>query len=428
MAARTTPPEPTDSGAKGAQKAHRRPRTRRRGRGSIQSYQTAAGKRWRYQIWVPIDPEQPDLGDKKFSRGGFATAADADATLQDALKQRDQQEKFGGKVPTLGAYADAWVEGLKLADSTIAGYKKIIRNHLRPQLGHYPLDKLTPTRIARHYRDLEQHGRKDEQDKGGPLSANTVHKAHVVLGAILDAAIEDGHIATNPAKRKAAKAPTAGRMRAEKPELVTWTADQLAAFLAWDRDEKQDELFALWWVIANTGMRRSEALALKWSDVNIKTSQVSIRRAINTEDWTKTKTTKTGNARVIDVDTATLKVLASYKVARAELSFELARADAHIFGDDQGQPRSPDAMTSRWDRRLKWAGKVKRFEHLPRVTLKGLRHTHATILMELGVPPKVVQERLGHSTITTTMNIYSHVTPTMQKNAVDQFASRLAGA
>ena len=428
MAARTTPPEPTDSGAKGAQKAHRRPRTRRRGRGSIQSYQTAAGKRWRYQIWVPIDPEQPDLGDKKFSRGGFATAADADATLQDALKQRDQQEKFGGKVPTLGAYADAWVEGLKLADSTIAGYKKIIRNHLRPQLGHYPLDKLTLTRIARHYRDLEQHGRKDEQDKGGPLSANTVHKAHVVLGAILDAAIEDGHIATNPAKRKAAKAPTAGRMRAEKPELVTWTADQLAAFLAWDRDEKQDELFALWWVIANTGMRRSEALALKWSDVNIKTSQVSIRRAINTEDWTKTKTTKTGNARVIDVDTATLKVLASYKVARAELSFELARADAHIFGDDQGQPRSPDAMTSRWDRRLKWAGKVKRFEHLPRVTLKGLRHTHATILMELGVPPKVVQERLGHSTITTTMNIYSHVTPTMQKNAVDQFASRLAGA
>ncbi|SJN37521.1 Phage integrase [Microbacterium esteraromaticum] len=426
MASRTTPPERADGDGDVSQKAHR-PRTRRRGRGSIQSYPTAEGKRWRYQIWVPVDPEQPDLGEKKFSRGGFATAADADAALQDALKQRDQQEKFGGKVPTLGVYADAWVEGLKLADSSIAGYKKIIRNHLRPQLGHYPLDKLTPTRIARHYRDLEQHGRKDEQDKGGPLSANTVHKAHVVLGAILDAAIEDGHIATNPAKRKAAKAPTTNQMRAEKPELVTWTADQLAALLAWDRDEKQDELFALWWVIANTGMRRSEALALKWNDLNTITSQISIRRAINTEDWTKTKTTKTGNARVIDIDAATVKVLASYKVARAELSFGLAKTDAYIFGDDDGQPRSPDAMTSRWDRRLKWAAKVKKFEHLPRVTLKGLRHTHATILMELGIPPKVVQERLGHSTITTTMNIYSHVTPTLQKNAVEQFASRLAG-
>lgn len=248
-----------------------------------------------------------------------------------------------------------------------------------------------------------------------------------MLAAILDAAIEDGHIATNPAKRKAAKAPTTSQMRAEKPELVTWTADQLAAFLAWDRDDIRDELFALWWVIANTGMRRSEALALKWNDLNTTTSQISIRRAINTEDWTKTKTTKTGNARVIDIDTATVKVLASYKVARAELSFGLARAEAYIFGDDDGQPRSPDAMTSRWDRRLKWASNVKKFEHLPRVTLKGLRHTHATILMELGVPPKVVQERLGHSTITTTMNIYSHVTPTMQKNAVEQFAGRLAG-
>ncbi|WP_460802712.1 tyrosine-type recombinase/integrase [Microbacterium sp. GXF6406] len=419
MASHTTPPA--------GEAQARRSRTRRRGRGSIQSYQTAAGKKWRFQIWVPIDPEQPDLGEKKFSRGGFATAADADAALQDALKQRDEHEKFGGKVPTLSSYADAWVEGLHLADSTIAGYKKIIRNHLRPQLGHYPLDKLTPTRIARHYRDLEQHGRKDEQDKGGPLSANTVHKAHVVLGAILDAAIEDGHLTTNPAKRKAAKAPTTSQMRAEKTELVTWTADQLAAFLAWDRDEKQDELFALWWLIANTGMRRSEALALKWNDLNAKTSQISIRRAINTEDWTKTKTTKTGNARVIDLDAATAKVLASYKVARAELSFELARADAYIFGDDDGRLRSPDAMTSRWDRRLKWAARRKKFEHLPRVTIKGLRHTHATILMELGVPPKVVQERLGHSTITTTMNIYSHVTPTMQKNAVEQFAGRLAG-
>ena len=92
---------------------------------------------------------------------------------------------------------------------------------------------------------------------------------------------------------------------------------------------------------------------------------------------------------------------------------ETARAEAEAF--------VRQAMEDAWT-------DGEEFEHLPRVTLKGLRHTHATILMELGVPPKVVQERLGHSTITTTMNIYSHVTPTMQKNAVEQFAGRLAGA
>jgi len=87
-------------------------------------------------------------------------------------------------------------------------------------------------------------------------------------------------------------------------------------------------------------------------------------------------------------------VLASYNVARAEVSFELARADAYVFGDDDGK----------------------------------LRHTHATHLLELGEHPKVVQARLGHSTITITMKIYSHVTPTMQQAAADHFAAHLGGA
>ena len=203
---------------------------------------------------------------------------------------------------------------------------------------------------------------------------------------MLDAAIDDGLLTVNPTKKKrTVNAPKSSQVRAQKPEIVTWTGEQLQTFLAWNRDDLKDELFPLWRLIANTGMRRSEALTLKWNDLNAKTSQVSIRRAINTEDWTKTKTTKTGNARVIDVDADTLKVLASYKVTRAEVSFELARADAYIFGDDDGKLRSPDAMTSRWDRRLKWAAGLKKFGHLPRVT------------------------------------------PTMQKNAVDQFAGRLAG-
>lgn len=107
------------------------------------------------------------------------------------------------------------------------------------------------------------------------------------------------------------------------------------------------------------------------------------------------------------------KVLASYKVVRAELSFALAKADAYVFGDDDGKLRSPDAMTSRWDRHIKWI--TAKYDTRHRVTIKGLRHTHVPLLLELGEHPKVVQERLGHSTITTTMNIHSHVTEgTMQ--------------
>lgn len=418
---------PKEPPAEQSATGERQRRSRSRQPGSIQEYQTSKGKRWRFQIYVPNDPDDPGLGMRRHTRSGFTTTDAANDALQDALKQRRQHEKFSGKMPTIAVYADEWVDGLKLAASTIKGYKKIIRNHIRPQLGDIQLDKLTATRIARHYRNLEKAGRKDKIGLGQPLSANTVNKVHVVLGAILDSAIDDGHMVMNPAKKKrTVKAPTTSEVRAQKPEIVTWTAAQLQTFLTWNRDVLNDELFALWRLIAYTGMRRSEALALKWSDINTKTMRISIRRAVDTADWTKTKTPKTGRARVIDVDNETLKVLAAHKVARAELSFELGKADAYVFGDDDGNLRSPDAMTSRWDRRLKWA--TAKYDSLSRVTIKGLRHTHATLLLELGEHPKVVQERLGHSTITTTMNIYSHVTPTMQKSAVDRFAAHLGQA
>jgi integrase len=91
--------------------------------------------------------------------------------------------------------------------------------------------------------------------------------------------------------------------------------------------------------------------------------------------------------------------------------------------NDAGAIRSPNEVGRRWTFRVERARAA--IDGLPRVTLKGLRHTHATLLLELGEHPKVVQERLGHSTITTTMNIYSHVTPTMQKGAANRFAEHL---
>ena len=115
-----------------------------------------------------------------------------------------------------------------------------------------------------------------------------------------------------------------------------------------------------------------------------------------------------------------------YKAKRGAISLDLARADAYVFGNDAGEIRSPNEVSRRWTSRVQRA--QAQLDELPRVTLKGLRHTHATLLLEPGEHPKVVQERLGHSTITTTMNIYSHVTPTMQKAAVDRFAAHLDGA
>jgi integrase len=402
-------------------------RSRSRHAGSITSYATGSGQRWKFQIYVPKDPERPEHGDTRITRGGFKSLEEAQRVLAEALRKKRSNGLFQVKTPTIGEYAEHWIAGLRLQNSTIQGYQKIIRNHLTPCLGTIRLDMLTATRIASHYRQLEASGRRDKPGYGQPLSANTVSKVHVLLAAMLDAAVDDGLILINPAKKKrTVNPPSSSQVRAQKPEIITWTGPQLHAFLTWNDDELDDELFPLWRTIAYTGMRRSEALALRWSDINFTNGRLAIRRAADVTTRNTAKTTKTGSARVLDLDTDSLAVLKAYKARRGAISLDLARADAYVFGNDAGEIRSPNEVSRRWTSRVRRA--QTEIDELPRVTLKGLRHTHATLLLELGEHPKVVQERLGHSTITTTMNIYSHVTPTMQKAAVDRFAAHLEQA
>ncbi|WP_053387818.1 tyrosine-type recombinase/integrase [Leucobacter japonicus] len=352
---------------------------------------------------------------------------EADEALGKALAKRRNLEKFASSSPTISQYGDEWVNGLRLAASTIQGYRKIIRNHISPHIGSLRVDKLTASRIARLYRELEASGRQDGANKGQPLSANSVNKVHIVLGAILDTAVDDGLIAINPAKKKrTVNAPAGKQIRASRPEILTWSGAELHAFLTWNRDTFDDDLFTLWRTIAYTGMRRSEALALRWGDINFRTASISLRRAADVTQRNATKTTKTGSARVLDVDADTLAALKSYKAARGSISLQLARAESYIFGNLVGELRSPNEVSRRWTYRVTRAQET--IESLPRITLKGLRHTHATLLLEMGIHPKVVQERLGHSTITTTMNIYSHVTPTMQRSAIDGFARHVSDA
>lgn len=399
--------------------------SRRRGVGSITSYATKAGQRWRWQLRVPTDPENTTAGSKLAGVGGYVTMKAADAGLQEARRKlREHVRVSAAGAPTVDEYAGQWLAGLRLEASTIQGYTRIVRNHVTPRLGATRLDRLTASTLNAHYRFLEREGRRDGKHRGEPLSANTVNKVHVVLGAMLDAAIDDGHIAVNVARRRrTVKAPTGKEIRAQRPEVMTWTAAQLAAFLAWDRDAFEDDLFTLWHVVAYTGMRRSEALALRWGDIDGKHGRLSVRRAADTARAGEVKGTKTGGGRAIDVDEATVAVLRAHRAVRGSIHLPFAHADAYVFGNVRGGVRAPNEVSRRWSHRV-GAAQAAGLD-LPRLTLKGLRHTHATLLLEAGTPAKVVQERLGHTDIATTMNIYSHVTPTMQRTAADRFAELL---
>ena len=196
---------------------------------------------------------------------------------------------------------------------------------------------------------------------------------------MFESARDDNLIATNPArKRKTVKAPTAKSIKGEQDEMTTWTGAQLRAFLTWDCDVLGDDVHELWWVIAHTGLRRSEALALRWADVDLDGQRIKVRRAFDTgvpaARRGEVKGTKSGRARVVDIDAETVRVLKRWRAERGSLALDFTRADAVVFGTLDGTPRNPMSVSQMFTRRVAKARKALGTDALPVITLHGLRH------------------------------------------------------
>lgn len=393
--------------------------SRRQGDGSIYSYETGEGTRFRWQAFVPVNPGESETEVKRISKGGFVSAKDANVSMQNALTNVRSGKTALPSGELFADYAKVWLDSKKIANSTRMGYEKIIRVHLLPHLGHLKLRDIYATTIAKLYKDLEATGNKGRLTHGQALTANTVNKIHIVLGSILQAAVYDGKLTVNHARNNPHQimAPTGADILQQQEELKVWTAEELGEFLFWDTDKLDDDLYPLWNLYAWTGMRRGEGVALKWQDINFKNNTISIRRSSDSAlRKTVKNSTKTKKNRSIVVDKETMSVLAEYKRRRAQLGFQLVTQDAFVFGNLDGTVRNPGDVGERFTRTLK---KIQEdLPGLPDLTIKGLRHTHATLMLESGIHAKVVQERLGHSNISTTLNIYSHVTPTMQEDAM----------
>ncbi|MFN3600571.1 MAG: tyrosine-type recombinase/integrase [Dietzia sp.] len=253
----------------------------------------------------------------------------------------------------------------------------------------------------------------------------TVWKVHVTIGAVFDAALDEGLVVVNPARKRAARPSSAKAAKASRGEVLVWTAPQLRAFLGWAREYEGADA-TLWEVDAATGCRRSELLALRWSDVDLRGRRVKVRQAVDSVTR-EMKGTKSGRARVIDIDESTVASLKAWRSHRGSLSLDFVRGDGLVFGDLEGGVRNVNSVSLMFTYRVRKARKALGADALPTLTLHGLRHTHATLLLEAGENPKVAQERLGHASITITMDIYAHVTATMQRSAADRFGALLGG-
>ena len=299
---------------------------------------------------------------------------------------------------------------ISLRPSTWDSYRRNIERHIIPAIGRIPLRRLRGDHVDSLYADLLGTGRLD--GKGG-LDTKTVLEIHVILRKALSDARRQGLIVRNVVED--AEPP---KRRRPRTDIRAWNSQQLQAFL---ETAKSDRLFAAFWLAANTGMRRSEVLGLRWQDLDLTAGHMSISRTLVSVAYElhdsrgKTRNSK----RWVDLDPATVRVLSDW---RDRLEVELGRRlseDDYVFCAPSGGPTHPDRFSQIFNRLVARAG-------VPRRRLHDLRHTHATLLLKAGVPVKVVSERLGHATPGFTMATYQHVLPGMQAEAARTFASLIA--
>ena len=381
----------------------------------------------RATLWVERKPKPccPKCGGvlveteerRRAIKGGYATRRECEAALAKVLAALETQSFTAPTKVTVKQFLlTEWLPAIKgtLRPTTYSSYAMLTREHIIPRLGSLQLQRLTPGAINALYAHLSEHGR---VHGGGPLSASSVRRVHAVLHRACHDAVRWGRLTVNPVA--GADPPKASAEHHDR--LPVWTAEQLTAFLA---AVAEDRLYALWRVLAATGMRRGEALGLAWEDVDMEQGSLTIRRAWIPVDgvaqFSEPKSRR--SRRTIALDPVTVEALRTHAARQADEQStwqEDAAEVGLVFTRPDGRPLVPWAVSKAFRDHGRAA-------LLPAIPLHGLRHTYATLALASGVNPRIVSGRLGHATVALTLDVYSHVLPQADREAAEQIASLIA--
>jgi integrase len=344
------------------------------------------------------------------------TEEDAQQALTEILKALDDGTFVDPSKLTVGSYLTAWIQGRRARESTKpstwAGYKVNLDAHIIPGIGDVRLQKLTATDLDGLYADLLSGARRRR------LSRRTVRYCHSIIRKALADAVRKGQVARNVADL--ADPPSTRTTRA--PEMRTWSAAELRTFL--DR-ARGDRLYPAFLLAATTGLRRGELLGLRWRNVDLDQARIAVRESLvpvaGELTFTTPKTAK--GRRSVAVDPGTITAIREHRKLQIEERLKAGpvyQDNDLVFATEDGSPLPPDRLRWAFERIIRQAG-------VPRIRLHDLRHTHATLALAAGVHPKVVSERLGHSTVSMTLDTYSHAIPALEEEAAATVAALIFG-
>lgn len=327
------------------------------------------------------------------------TRAEVEDKLAAARKATEQGLSLVSGTLKLGAYLAEWLDQVaskRVRPNTLKTYRVMVANYLEPGLGRKSLGRLTAREVRLFLDGLARKG----------AGTRTIQYVHSTLRVALEDAMREEIISRNVAKLVRVAAPA-------KRERHPLTVEQVKTLLRYTRDYRMHALFV---VLALLGLRRSEALALKWDDIDLGTGVLRVHASLQrTSDGLVLLDTKTRRSvRTVPLPALVLRALRDHwyqhQLDRADLDGRYPDA-GYVFTTLIGTPIDPRNCTRVFQQTCADAG-------LPPVRLHDLRHGCASILLVLGVPPRTVMEILGHSTLEMTMNLYAHVSLDDQRAAL----------
>jgi integrase len=382
---------------------------------SFQKYKTKDGEKWMFKMDVGIDPTTGKR--KTTTRRGFKTKKEAQLAAAQLYEEINSGTYIKDADILFKDFTEEWLkmysETAKI--STVRARKHELR-HLLNYFGHLKLKNITRKMYQDMLIDLKKRGYAD----------NTLHGIHTTGRMVFRKAMELELIKSNPTEytKIPKQKETVDDVENKEKKIKFLEKEELKAFLKTAKEQGLYMDYVIFSTLAYSGMRLGELLALKWKDIDFKEQTISITKTYynpnHNEQEYQLLTPKTrGSIRTIKMDPHIMALLKKHKAEQNELKMRMRHEyqdNDFVFARPSGHPEVMKKIEKRMNRLLKLA---KIDKHL---TPHSLRHTHTSLLIEAGLGIKEIQQRLGHTDIKTTMNIYAHMTKSLEEKASQKFS------